>query len=221
MASDPFALAFEDLPKELIVFPLPGALLLPHGRLPLNIFEPRYLALVEEALAFRRLIGMIQPTGELEPDSTRAKLFQVGCAGRIHSFNEIEDGRYLISLVGVARFRIVEEVEMRRGFRRVRADWQAYLADLSGGKACLVNRSGLLEQLRCYFNLQGIASEWEMIEKTDDEKLITSLAMICPFTPCEKQALLEAPDMEERCRLLTTLMNMASLEDEECEAVRH
>lgn len=214
-------LTLAEMPETLPLFPLSGVLLLPRGRLPLNVFEPRYLAMVEEAFRNKRLIGMIQPVGEGLAPNGQPKLFQVGCAGRIHSFNETEDGRYLISLMGVARFRVVEELDMREGFRRVKVDWQHYANDLDSNKNCLIDRACLLDHLRRYFNLQGIASEWDVIEKTDDHKLITSLAMVCPFSPCEKQALLEATSMEECCNLLNTLMDMAGMEDEDGNTPKH
>lgn len=201
----------EDLPEILPVFPLGGVMLLPRGRLPLNIFEPRYLAMVEAAMAQGRFIGMVQPKGESDAQGCQ-KLFGVGCAGRITAFNETDDGRYLISLCGVARFKIAEELEMQRGFRRVRADWTPYLADMEPPKPCLIDRAHLIGRIRLYFQLQGIVGELDMVEKSCDEKLITSLAMICPFSPCEKQALLEARTMEDRCTLLMALMDMATQE---------
>lgn len=201
----------EDLPEILPVFPLSGVMLLPRGRLPLNIFEPRYLAMVEAALGQGRFIGMVQPTGETDGQG-RSKIFGTGCVGRISAFNETEDGRYLISLCGVARFKIVEELDLQRGFRRVRADWQPYIHDLEPARPCLIDRAHLIGRIRRYFQLQGIVGELDMVEKSCDEKLINSLAMICPFSPCEKQALLEAGGMDERCTLLMALMDLAMQE---------
>jgi uncharacterized protein len=223
IAGTPFITWPEDLPEMIPIFPLAGVLLLPGGRLPLNIYEPRYLAMVEEALAHKRLFGMVQPTGVPNPGGG-CQTFKVGCAGRIHSFNETDDGRLLISLVGVCRFRIREETELRNGFRSVRAEWDDYLGDLTEScKPACVDRDNLVRHMKCYFKLQGVAGDWEVIEKTDDNKLITSLAMICPFQPSEKQALLEAKTIEERCRLLTTLMDMALLseDDGDGDTVRH
>lgn len=212
----------EDLPEVLPIFPLAGVLLLPGGRLPLNIFEPRYIAMIEEALAHKRLVGMVQPTGQTLPDG-RPHVFQVGCAGRIHSLNETDDGRFLISLFGVCRFRIREEVQGLKGFRCVQADWTDYLADLEGPqKSGGIDRQKLMQHMRTYFKLQGVNGDWDMIEKSPDCRLLTSLAMICPFSPSEKQALLEARTVEERCRLLTTLMDMALHgEEDETDARRH
>jgi Lon protease-like protein len=221
ITATPFLTRPEDLPEILPLFPLSGVLLLPGGKLPLNIFEPRYLAMVEAAMAQKRLIGMVQPTGQVDADG-KPQIFHVGCAGRIHSFNETEDGRFLIGLIGVCRFRIREEAEMVNGFRRARAEWDEYLFDLNPPPPLMIDRTGLMDHMRCYFKLQGVAGDWSMIEKTDDCKLLTSLAMICPFLPSEKQALLEAKTMEERCRLLTALMDMAVLgDDDEKDSVKH
>jgi uncharacterized protein len=209
ISSTPFVTRPEDLPEVLPLFPLSGVLLLPDGRLPLNIFEPRYLAMVEEAMKHKRLVGMVLPTGQHNPDGT-PQIFKVGCAGRIHSFNETDDGRFLIGLVGVCRFRIREELEIHNGFRRARAEWDEFLGDLSDmDKPAIIDRDKLVQHMKCYFKIQGVSGDWNMIEKTDDAKLITSLAMICPFQPSEKQALLEAKTIEDRCHLLTTLMDMA------------
>jgi len=211
----------QDFPPTLPVFPLSGVILLPRGRLPLNIFEPRYLAMVEEAFAAKRMIGMVQPTGETGPYAM-PKLYEVGCMGRIHSFSETDDGRYLISLCGVSRFRIIEELEMYKGFRRVTYDLSAFQADQDVPPPCAVDRASLIQNIRMYFDVRGIGGQLDLVEKSSDEKLITSLAMICPFNPCEKQALLEAPNLEERCKLLTMLMSMATLErDQDCQPLRH
>ena len=196
-----------DLPRELPVFPLTGVLLLPRGRLPLNIFEKRYLAMFDDAIGGDRLIGMIQPSdpgaGDIAPP-----LYSVGCAGRITSFNESGDGRYLVALDGVARFRIVEELELRRGYRRVVADWSPYGADLAedGGS---VDRHRLIELLQAYFRQHQLSANWEAIGQTPDERLVTSLAMICPFEPPEKQALLEAGCLSERAKLMMSLLEIA------------
>jgi Lon protease-like protein len=200
--------AARPLPASLPIFPLTGALLLPGGRLPLNIFEPRYLAMVDDALAGDRLIGMIQP---IEPNS-RAKapiLFKTGCAGRIVSF--AEDGpRYLISLAGVCRFDIEDELATTRGYRRVTADWAPYRADLTEPVATSLDRVRLLAGLKSYFELNGISVDWSTIETAPDARLITSLAMVCPFGAAEKQALLQASDLDERARILTSLVEMAA-----------
>jgi len=202
----------EDLPRELPVFPLTGVLLLPRGRLPLNIFEKRYLAMFDDAIGGDRLIGMIQPS---DPGADNAAandrgppLYSVGCAGRITSFSETGDGRYMVALDGVARFRIVEELELRRGYRRVAADWSPYTADL-GEDGGTVDRHRLIELLQAYFRQHQLSANWDAIGQTPDERLVTSLAMICPFEPPEKQALLEADCLSDRAKLMMSLLEIA------------
>ena len=201
----------QELPEQIPVFPLTGALLLPGGRLPLNIFEPRYLNMVEDALGRPgRLIGMIQPQVDeagMVPEGVA--LYDTGCAGRISRFSETGDGRYLITLTGVARFRVVDELPMQRGYRRVRAEYSDFAGDLAGDDGALEDRERLLRLLRDYFDLRGIEAEWPAIERADDAFLVTSLAMVCPFQPREKQALLECTGMAAREALLTALMEMA------------
>lgn len=197
---------FEDLPAEIPVFPLPAVLLLPGGMLPLNIFEPRYLAMVEAALAGDRMIGMVQPR-DGEPDDGPA-LYRTGCAGRICRFEEIPDGRYLISLKGVCRFDIARELPMREGYRRAHPDWTRYGGDLLPGRGAFLDRDRLFPALRKYFGLHGIEADWEILGEAADERLVTCLAMICPFDGSEKQALLEAPDQPARGEILTTLVEM-------------
>ncbi len=209
----------EDLPETIPVFPLTGVLLLPQGRLPLNIFEPRYLAMIEDALATRdRLIGMVQPR---EPDTegmTRGgivppspPLYTTGCAGRITSFTETDDGRYLITLIGACRFEIGEEIPTTRGYRRVVPDFARWRADLSGAdtSAARVDRDRLLRPLRAYFAAHNIAADWSAIAETPDDRLVAMIAMACPFAPQEKQALLECPTLAERARAMTALIEMA------------
>ena len=213
-----------DLPRELPVFPLTGVLLLPRGRLPLNIFEKRYLAMFDDAIGGDRLIGMIQPSdpsaGDIGPP-----LYSVGCAGRITSFNETGDGRYLVALDGVARFRIVEELALRRGYRRVVADWSPYAADL--GEADLVEKEGavdrhrLIELLQAYFRQHQLSANWDAIGQTPDERLVTSLAMICPFEPPEKQALLEAGCLSDRAKLMMSLLEIAIAGHGDSDRPRH
>ena len=209
----PCAIAsIDEMPKVLPIFPLAGVLLLPRGRLPLNIFEPRYLAMFDDALGGDRLIGMVQPAAPLSADqaltASSCAVFPLGCAGRIVAFNETDDGRYLVTLAGVARFRIAEELPLHRGYRRVSADWSAFGSDLKE-ESCRIDRSRLIELLQGYFRQQGLSADWDAIGKAPDERLLTSLAMICPFEPCEKQALLEAGCLDERARLMMTLLEMA------------
>jgi Lon protease-like protein len=202
----------EDLPLEFAVFPLPGALLLPRGKLPLRIFEPRYLAMTEDSLGQGRMFGMIQPDPTVADSDKGPALFRVGCLGRLSSFSETDEGHYLITLSGLIRFAVAEEVEMRRGYRRVRGDFSPYPADLDlevqpiGG-----SRETLLAALRSYFTHRGIDANWDAIKRLPDEMLVVTLAMVCPFEPAEKQALLEAPTEPERAAALLALLQMGAL----------
>lgn len=206
----------------LPIFPLTGVLLLPRARLPLNIFEPRYLAMTEDALATSgRLIGMIQPT-EPEQPGKPPPLYSVGCAGRITAFSETDDGRYLITLVGVCRFSIVEELPTVRGYRRVMPDfarWENDLAADDGDPA--IDRQRLLGALRRYFAIHGITADWEAIEQTPDGRLMTTLAMACPFSPQEKQALLESETPAARAAALIAILEMAVLDRPDGESAKH
>ena len=200
----------DDLPETIPVFPLPGALLLPHGSLPLNIFEPRYLNLTADALGQGRMMGMVQPVhAEPDPVSDTADLYRTGCLGRITSFAETDDGRFLITLTGVSRFRIADEVEGVCGYRRVAVRYDAFPHDLREDTGAAADRQRLLDAVRAYFRLQGIDTDWAAIMDAPDGALVTSLAMTCPFEPSEKQALLECRGLIERGELLTTLMEMA------------
>lgn len=201
----------EALPSEFAIFPLAGALLLPHGKLPLNIFEPRYLAMTEDALGSGRMLGMIQPDPRLPAVERGPALFRVGCLGRLSSFSETEDGRFLITLTGVVRFAVAEEIAMRRGYRRVRGDFSAYLYDLELPNYSLGDgRELLLGALRRYFARRGIDANWDAITAMPDDVLVITLCMVCPFEPIERQALLEAATDGERCRILLALLEMGA-----------
>jgi len=204
-----------DLPEEFAVFPLTGALLLPGGRLPLNIFEPRYLAMVEDALAAGRYFGMVQPDKRLARGDTGPGLYRTGCLGRISSFSETDDGRFLITLNGLIRFTIVEEIEPRHGYRRVRAALGGFGADLHEAEAQHLpfDRADLLEALRRYFANAGVEANWDAISTMPDAALVVSLCMACPFDAEEKQALLEARDPSERARALLALLELNAFDD--------
>ena len=207
-----FRTRFEDLPSEFAVFPLPGVLLLPRGRLPLNIFEQRYLALTEDSLAAGRMFAMIQPDSS-HPDSPNGPvLYRVGCLGRLSSFSETDDGRLLITLTGLARFSIASAIDMRRGYRRVIGDFSRYRADLNEPDDTAIDRDGLLNALRGYFVRRGVDPNWEAINRLPDDALVVTLAMVCPFEPIEKQALLEAPSEAERAETLLALLRMGAAE---------
>ncbi|MBS28146.1 MAG: peptidase S16 [Alphaproteobacteria bacterium] len=193
------------LPAELPLFPLNGVLLLPRGTLPLNVFEPRYLAMVDAALAGARMIGIIQPAadgtiGLSAPDGTN--LYRTGCAGRITGFQETEDGRYLLELRGICRFDAAEELELRDGYRRIRPDFSPYMEDLAPPDKISIERERLLNGLKGYFEAQNIAADWDALVKTPDDRLVTTLSMVCPFDSAEKQVLLEAAGDAQRCKLL-------------------
>lgn len=199
----------EDLPTAFPVFPLPGALLLPRGRLPLNVFEPRYLAMVEDSLGAGRMFGMIQPNDSAPVGETGPGLYRIGCLGRLSQFAETGDGRFLITLTGLARFRVAEELPVQRGYRRVAADFGAFGADLARPKRLGLDRATLAGALRPYFKVHGIDANWEAIDAMPDEMLVVTLAMVCPFDPAEKQALLEAPTETDRAADLLALLRMA------------
>lgn len=204
--------SLESLPAALPIFPLAGALLLPRGRLPLNIFEPRYLAMTEHALGHGRLIGMIQPQDGTEEDEA-PPLYRVGCVGRITSFAETEDGRFLITLTGVARFQVSRELVLDDGgFRRVAPNWAPYAGDLTDEGSVTLDRDRLSAALVPFFELQGMDLNWKAVEGASDWALLTSLSMICPFRPREKQALLEAETSAQRADILCALLEMAVME---------
>ncbi|BBK33775.1 hypothetical protein EDC65_3612 [Stella humosa] len=210
MSRHPFDPDFTALPRSIPVFPLTGVLLLPHGKLPLNVFEPRYLHMVQDALASDRIIGMIQPQ-EDERDGHAPALYRTGCAGRIVSFSETDDGRYLITLSGLCRFDVASEVATTRGYRRVVPSWDAYAADMDEEQAPELDRARLLKAVEAYFKAQGLSADWEAIKSTPDGRLLVALAMVCPFGPSEKQALLEAGDTTRRAETLIALMEMAAI----------
>lgn len=203
-----------DLPDALPIFPLQGALLLPRGQLPLNIFEPRYLAMIDDALAGHRMIGMIQPRERERIDpSDSPPLYKTGCLGRLTSFNETEDGRYLITLTGLCRFDIAEELEPGRGYRRVRPDYEPYLTDMAdpANEPAGVDRERLLNALSVYLEKLRLSADWDAIRETPTNELISVMAMLCPFASSEKQALLEARTSADRGDMMISLMNMAGL----------
>lgn len=197
-----------DLPAILPVFPLSGALLLPRSKLPLHIFEPRYLAMLDDALKTpERMIGMIQPCVDCGPGE---RLHQIGCAGRITQFSETEDGRYMITLSGISRFRVVDELEGFTPYRRCRVNWDGFARDLGGEeKDESFDRGAFLKSLSRFFTMRGLDTDWDTLENADDELLINSLSMLLDLESEEKQALLEAPCLCTRRETLTTLIEYA------------
>ena len=189
----------EELPGVIPVFPLRSALLLPRGEMPLNVFEPRYLAMVEDVIKSHRIIGMIQPEPEAPEDAERPELVRVGCGGRLTAFAETGDGRYLITLTGVARFRLVEELTVLTPYRQARVAFDDFVTDLAPGEGQEeVDREALLKTLKDYLAANNLEADWDGIRRAPNEALVNALAMMSPFGPREKQALLEARDLKTR-----------------------
>ncbi|MDG1280290.1 MAG: LON peptidase substrate-binding domain-containing protein [Pseudorhodobacter sp.] len=202
-----------DLPETIPVFPLPGALLLPRARLPLHIFEPRYLQMIDDCLKTpSRLIGMIHPRdlpgGHVVKGES--KLHAIGCAGRLTGFSETEDGRYMISLTGVSRFRVTQEVSGFTPYRRATVDWAPFVRDLGKPETDPgFKREPFMALLARFFEAMELSTDWSSLKEADAEMLINSLSMLCPFSPEDKQALLEAPSLTNRRETMVTLIEFA------------
>ena len=202
-----------DLAPRLSVFPLRGAILLPRATLPLNVFEPRYLAMIDDAMSGSRVIGIVQPQGRDETDespiSSTVGLRHVGCAGRITSYQELDDGRIVITLTGIARFEIVDEAVTAKPYRVVTASYDKFAKDFSAGLGeDLVDRANLLRVLKNYLDTNRLRADWNAVSRASSEFLINVLAVMCPYGPEEKQALLEAPDLKTRADVLVALAEM-------------
>ncbi len=200
--------SFTDFPGTLPLFPLTGVVLLPRGALPLNIFEPRYLEMVDHALKTDRLIGMIQPT-ENEEEVLKPRLSRVGCAGRIISFRETDDNRYLITLAGICRFRLDGEVAGATAWRTGLCDFAPFAGDLAEGEAGDFPRGRLLAALKSYLSQRDMKADWKSVTTAPSEALVNALSMMCPFDPAEKQALLEAPTFADRASTLMALLEIS------------
>ena len=200
----------DDLPKTVPVFPLSGALLLPSGQLPLNIFEPRYLAMVDAAMGGDHLIGMIQPAFDAPQSATAPPLCKIGCLGRIVQFSETGDGRYAILLAGVTRFRVLDELATLTPYRQVRFSIDGF-SDLEEPRSGEddVDRSALLRTFRDYLKANDLDADWDSVNRASNAGLVTALAMMSPWGPPEKQALLESPDHATRARTLIAITEMA------------
>jgi uncharacterized protein len=196
----------DDLPQTLRVFPLSGALLLPRGHMPLNIFEPRYLALVDDAMKSDRLIGMIQPDEESASEALAPALYGTGCAGRITQFAETGDGRYLVTLTGVARFAVANELAADTPYRQCQVDFHKFVSDFTAraGEES-VDREAVLDALRRFAKANDLRVDWKGIEEAPNEALVNALAMMSPFGAREKQALLEALDLKARAEILVAI----------------
>jgi Lon protease-like protein len=201
----------QDLPRQIPIFPLAGALLLPRTQLPLNIFEPRYLAMVDDALSGDRIIGMMQPLADAAPEEAdRQAIYGIGCAGRITSYIEVDDGRMLITLAGLARFRVIREVAVSTPYRQVEADYSSFADDLKLGHGEeIVDRKQVLSAFRAYLDANGMKTDWSEVRAASNELLVNSLSSIAPFAVAEKQALLEAPSLGARAELLIALTEMS------------
>jgi len=204
-----------DLPETIPVFPLPGALLLPRGQMPLNIFEPRYLALVDDALRDgHRLIGMIQPDSSDPESDDPPKLYKIGCVGRITQLAETGDGRYLIQLTGVARFRIEDELKVATSYRQCKVTFAPFADDFIARKGEeAVNRQAVLQALSAFLKANNLKADWEGIENAPNEALVNALAMMSPYGAAEKQALLEAPDLKTRAEILVAVTEIELAKD--------
>jgi Lon protease-like protein len=201
-----------DLPAVIPVFPLPGALLLPRGHMPLNIFEPRYMAMIDAVLRTERVIGMVQPrfdVGQLDLAGA-PPLCEIGCAGRLTAHQETGDGRYLVTLNGISRFRIVEELPGPAPYRLCRVTAEGYEEDFRADAGETgVDRAMLLSTFRRYLDANKLEADWQSVERASNETLVNALSMMSPYGPAEKQALLEAENLEARAETLIALTEMA------------
>ena len=209
MAMNPVYVGASGLPAAIPVFPLAGALLLPRGELPLNIFEPRYLAMIDDAIKAERIIGMIQPDESKAAGGSQPGLQRVGCAGRITQFGETGDGRYLITLTGIARFKIAEELSVSTPYRQCRVDYSFDQDFVPRAGEEDVDRDALLRTLRAFLEANKLEADWGDIRAAPTEALVNGLAMMSPYGPREKQALLEAPDLKTRADTLIAVTEMA------------
>jgi uncharacterized protein len=201
-----------NLPQRIPVFPLRGAILLPRATLPLNIFEPRYLQMVEDVMTTSRVLGLVQPDGGEEGESPVGRtvpLRRIGCAGRITGYQELDDGRLLITLTGIARFALVDEVPLTKAYRICTVSYDAFLGDfVAGAGEDEVDRQGLLKALKTYLEARDLKADWPAVAKSSNEMLVNALAVVSPFGPEEKQALLEAADLKTRTEILVALAEM-------------
>ncbi len=206
MTAPPAATA-ETLSPTIPVFPLSGALLLPRGELPLHIFEQRYRDMVRDSASGHGLVGMIQPA-QPEWTADRPDLYGTGCVGRMSDLRRTDDGRYFLTLIGLCRYDVVEELPAAHAYREVVADYGRYLSDIEPAGAAAADRGKLLSAFRAYLAARGLETDWRQMDRADEETLVNTLAMMCPFDPREKQALLEAADIRARAELLTSLLTM-------------
>ncbi len=220
MTRSPFLPKFSDLPTELPVFPLVGAVVMPGVQLPLSIFEPRYLNMVKDALASSHLIGMIQPMSDTALDEP-PEIHRVGCAGRITSYSETNDGRIVLVLTGICRFDVRGELDQIRGYRRVIPGWERFAIDFHEDESSLADREAFLTSLKAYASLRGVEIPWDDIGKMGDAELANLLCAHLPLQPEDKQALIETLDLRDRSELMRGLMDMSSVSSVEAAEHRH
>ena len=201
-----------NLPQRIPMFPLRGAILLPRATLPLNIFEPRYLQMVDDVMSTSRVLGLVQPDGGDEGESPAGRtvpLRRIGCAGRITGYQELDDGRLLVTLTGIARFTLVDEVPLAKPYRICTVSYETFLGDfVAGAGEDEVDRQGLLKALKTYLEARDLKADWPAVAKSSNETLVNALAVVSPFGPEEKQALLEAADLKTRTEILVALAEM-------------
>ena len=220
MSRNPFFPRFADLPTELPIFPLAGAVVMPGVQLPLNMFEPSYLKLVTDALADAHLIGMIQPTSDTL-EAEEPAIHRIGCAGRITSYSETADGRIVLVLTGVCRFQVRAELAGRHGYRRVAVDWERFAADCHEETQTIADRDGFLVSLKSYCTLRGFEVPWDEVKKMADGDLVNLLCAHLPLSPEDKQALVETIPLGERASLMRGLLDMASAASMDVAELRH
>lgn len=211
----------KELPTLIPLLPLHGAVLLPRSQLPIPIFEIDYLSMIAESIKSHHMIGVVQPILKNLNMEENLSLFKSGCLGRIIDINEAEESRLIITLSGISRFDIIEEVASEHGYRRALVSYDRYAQDLVDEVDFSFDRLRLLKALKGYFKIMDITPNWQEIDKTSNEKLITALAMVCPFEANEKQAILESPTLKEQSQIITTMIEMASLENPEKPTVCH
>ncbi len=196
-----------DLPQDIPLFPIAGVVLLPQFHLPLNIFEPRYTQMVDDVLAGPRLVGVVQPKDtDGRPNDKMPALYNVGCMGRITGFEETNDGRYLVNLTGICRFKIIQEIPVSQSYRTAGVDFSDYLGDLEKAAGFKLDRKNFLPLLKDYFTQKDFELDWDAIESAGDIQLMNTLAMVCPFDIAEKQALLEAATLADRAEMMQALL---------------
>ncbi len=211
----------KELPTLIPLLPLHGAVLLPRSQLPIPIFEIDYLSMIAESIKSHHMIGVVQPILKNLNMEEDLSLFKSGCLGRIIDINEAEESRLIITLSGISRFDIIEEVASEHGYRRALVSYDRYAQDLVDEVDFSFDRLRLLKALKGYFKIMDITPNWQEIDKTSNERLITALAMVCPFEASEKQAILESPTLKEQSQIITTMIEMASLENPEKPTVCH